>query len=66
MQTRRAFIKSVTVIAAGIAMLANGMSVFADDKAPIKVGIRQSGNRFHGKVDADSHGTTTTGKMEVT
>lgn len=42
MQTRRAFIKSVTVIAAGLAMLANGMFVFAEDKAPIKVGILHS------------------------
>ena len=42
MQTRRAFIKSVSVIAAGIIMLTHGMSVFADDKAPIKVGILHS------------------------
>jgi len=42
MQTRRAFIKSVALIAAGIAMLAHGMFVFADDKAPIKVGILHS------------------------
>ena len=42
MQTRRAFIKSVSVIAAGIAMLTHGMFVFADDKAPIKVGILHS------------------------
>lgn len=42
MQTRRAFIKSVTVIAAGLVMLANGMFVFAEDKAPIKVGILHS------------------------
>jgi len=42
MQTRRAFIKSVALIAAGIAMLAHGMFVFADDKAPIRVGILHS------------------------
>jgi len=42
MQTRRAFIKSVALIAAGIAMLAHGMFVFAEDKAPIKVGILHS------------------------
>jgi len=42
MQTRRAFIKSATLIAAGIAMLTHGMFVFAEDKAPIKVGILHS------------------------
>ena len=42
MQTRRAFIKSVALVAAGIIMLTHGMSVFADDKAPIKVGILHS------------------------
>ncbi len=42
MNSRRTFIKSMTAIAAGVAMMGSGLTAFAKDLPPIKVGILHS------------------------
>ena len=42
MQSRRTFIKSITALAAGVALMTSSMLLHAADKEPIKVGILHS------------------------